>query len=58
MYGCEVEIIGVIEKNDFKILSGKMVKKGTKRRELLLFVVGLRSSFPAKPLLYTPFSLF
>jgi hypothetical protein len=58
VYGCEVKIIGVIEKNDVKIFSGKMVKKGTKRRELLLFVGGLRSSFPAKPLLYTPLSLF
>ena len=58
MYGCEVKILGLIEINDVKIFSGKMVKKGTKRRELLLFVVGLRSSFPAKPLLYTPFSLF
>jgi hypothetical protein len=49
------KILGLIENTDVNLISEKMVKKGTKRRELLLFVVGLRSSFRAKPLLYTAF---
>ena len=54
MYVCYVKILGLIENSDVNIISEKMVKKGTKRREILLLLLVCDLPF-APSLLYTAF---